>query len=165
MTITELGSLGEFIASIAVLITLIVLVLQIRQNTAEIKVRADFDRSQATSVAGVALMGENTHESFTKALLRPSELEDTEIMHATWSAYTRGTCDREQWLGALVTARAAFAFPVGMAIWNELKKNYSHEMTDEIDAYLAEHGADWLQRQFGAMVQGVRQLPAAPWTS
>jgi len=33
MTISELGSLGEFFASIAVLVTLIFLVRQMRQNT------------------------------------------------------------------------------------------------------------------------------------
>ncbi len=37
MSISELGSLGEFIGSIAVLITLVYLVYQIRQNTLSIK--------------------------------------------------------------------------------------------------------------------------------
>ncbi len=33
MSISELGSLGEFIGSIAVLVTLVYLVFQLRQNT------------------------------------------------------------------------------------------------------------------------------------
>ena len=33
MSISELGSLGEFIASIVVVVTLLMLVFQIRQNT------------------------------------------------------------------------------------------------------------------------------------
>ena len=37
MSIAELGSLGEFIGSIAVLVTLVYLVLQIRQNTLSIR--------------------------------------------------------------------------------------------------------------------------------
>jgi hypothetical protein len=37
MSISELGSLGEFISSIAVLITLVYLVFQIRQNTLSIR--------------------------------------------------------------------------------------------------------------------------------
>ena len=42
MTITELGSLGEFIGALAVLVTLIYLVLQIRQNTQSIRSQSRF---------------------------------------------------------------------------------------------------------------------------
>jgi hypothetical protein len=37
MTIAELGSLGEFLAAIATIATLIYLALQLRQNTAALK--------------------------------------------------------------------------------------------------------------------------------
>ena len=37
MTIAELGSIGEFVGSIAVLVTLIYLATQIRQNTQSVR--------------------------------------------------------------------------------------------------------------------------------
>jgi hypothetical protein len=174
MSIAELGSFGEFIASFGVLATLIFLIFQVRQNTSQIKLRSELDRADVIASAGIALMGDNTHVAFTKALVNPSDLADEEVMQvwsyldiflagvsATWSAYSRGHCDKGQWVNAKATAQVAFSFPVGMVIWNELKKNYPREMTDDIEAYLIEHGADRLRRQFGTMLEGVRKLEVA----
>ena len=47
MSISELGSLGEFIGSIAVLITLIYLVFQIRQNTLSIRSQSRYNVLEA----------------------------------------------------------------------------------------------------------------------
>ena len=70
MSMADLGSLGEFVASIVVLITLLFLALQMRRSTAEIKLRNDMDRSGSTVQA--ALMGANAVEAYTKALRHPS---------------------------------------------------------------------------------------------
>ncbi len=43
MTLEQLGNLGEFIASIATLMTLVHLALQIRQNTAQLKLRTSHE--------------------------------------------------------------------------------------------------------------------------
>jgi hypothetical protein len=47
MSISELGSLGEFISSIAVLVTLIYLVFQIRQNTLSIRSQSRYNVLEA----------------------------------------------------------------------------------------------------------------------
>lgn len=47
MTITELGALGEFVSSIAVVITLIYLALQIRANTRTTKANASFQATHS----------------------------------------------------------------------------------------------------------------------
>ena len=57
MTISELGSLGEFLASMGVFVTLIFLVFQIRQNTKEAKLNSEVNLSGAAASAGAALMG------------------------------------------------------------------------------------------------------------
>jgi hypothetical protein len=169
MTISEMGSLGEFLASLGVFVTLVILIFQIRQNTREAKVRSALHGSEATSQA--ALTGDSAHAALTKALLSPSDLTDEEVMRvwsyldifvastfATWSAYSRGLCDASQWNGAKGVFRGALGYPVGMAVWSELKRDYPREMTDDIDAYMIEHGADKLQRQFAAMLDNVRNL-------
>ena len=78
MSMADLGSLGEFVASIVVLITLLFLALQMRRSTAEIKLRNDMDRSGSTVQAGLGLMGANAVEAYTKALLHPSDLTEDE---------------------------------------------------------------------------------------
>lgn len=174
MSIADLGSLGEFFASFGVLATLIILILQVRQNTAQMKLRTELDRSSVIVDAGVALMGDNAHKAFTKAVCDPSILEDSEIMqvwayldiflasvHATWNSYTRGMCDEDEWINAKATAQVAFSFPVGMVIWGELKRYYPHAMTEQIEAYIDEHGIDRAERRFKGMLNSVRQLESA----
>ncbi len=46
MTLTDLGSLGEFVGSIAVLVTLILLLLQLRENTSTLQSTAASDLSR-----------------------------------------------------------------------------------------------------------------------
>ena len=171
MSIGDLGSLGEFLASLAVLTTLIILVFQVRQNTEQMKLRTELDRSNVVVDAGVALMGHNAHEAYTKAVCEPSDLKDSEIMqvwayldiflasvYSTWNSYARGLCDEEQWINAMVTAQVAFTFPVGMAIWDELKHYYPQEMTDQIDAYIEEHGNNRAEKRLRGMFSAVKNL-------
>jgi hypothetical protein len=135
------------------------------------KLGTELDRSSVIVDAGVALMGNNAHEAFTKAVCDPSDLEDSDIMqvwaylviflasvNSTWNFYARGLCDEDQWINAKITAQVAFSFPVGMVIWQELKRYYPRDMTEQIDTYLEEHGTDRAQRRFDAMLNGVRQL-------
>ena len=171
MSMADLGSLGEFVASIAVLITLLFLALQMRRSTAEIKLRNDMDRSGSTVQA--ALMGANAVEAYTKSLRHPSDLTEYEVMQvwayldvfiagaaSTWSAYRRGLAGSDDWLSTKSQVHYALSFPVGVAIWNQVKRAYDREMTDEIDAYLTEHGVDRIQRHFERMLDDIRRLPA-----
>jgi hypothetical protein len=173
--LADLGSLGEFVASIAVLITLLFLALQMRRSTAEIKLRNDMDRSGSTVQAGIGLMGANAVEAYTKALRHPSDLTEYEVMQvwayldvfiagaaSTWSAYKRGLAGSDDWLSAKSHVHYTLSFPVGVAIWNQVKRAYDREMTDEIDAYLTEHGVDRIQRHFERMLDDIRRLPAVP---
>ena len=175
MSIADLGSVGEFVASIAVLVTLLFLTLQTRQGSAQIKLRNDLDRSESTKQAGLGLMGANAFEAYTKALRHPSDLTDDEVMQvwsyldifvasafSTWSAYRRGLATEEDWLDAKSSVHYALSFPVGVVIWNQMKRSYSREMTEEIDEYMQEHGADRVFRHFEQMLGDIRRLPAVP---
>ncbi|MCZ6460042.1 MAG: hypothetical protein O6766_11860, partial [Gammaproteobacteria bacterium] len=46
MSITELGALGEFLGSIGVLLTMVYLAVQIRQNTSTIRMNAEQEKSK-----------------------------------------------------------------------------------------------------------------------
>jgi hypothetical protein len=120
MSMADLGSLGEFVASIAVLITLLFLALQMRRSTAEIKLRNDMDRSGSTVQA--ALMGANAVEAYTKSLRHPSDLTEDEVMQvwayldvfmagalSTWSAYKRGLAGSDEWLSAKANVHYALS--------------------------------------------------------
>ncbi len=79
MTIQDLGAIGEFVASIAVLVTLLFLVVQMRQNTVILKrtsVRqAASEHTNALRIA--SLDGEIADTSCTAAISRPSTKAST----------------------------------------------------------------------------------------
>ncbi len=78
MTISELGGLGEFLSSIAVLTTLIFLVIQLRQN-AKLMRRANARlASDANSRTLVALLDEGVSELFIKGLNSLESLSEVE---------------------------------------------------------------------------------------
>ena len=52
MTLADLGNLGEFIGSIAVVVTLVYLIIQVRQNTVQLKdTTADIRQTGITRLA------------------------------------------------------------------------------------------------------------------
>ncbi len=79
MTIQELGSLGEFVAAVATLVTLVYLALQIRANTAAI--RADSRRgstSQGMQFQGLMGGDKDAASVFRRGLVEPSALDPDE---------------------------------------------------------------------------------------
>ncbi len=78
MTISELGSLGEFFASIAVLVTLISLVRQMRQN-ANALLRANVRQSsEQNDRALVELLDEGVADLFLRGLKSLENLSEVE---------------------------------------------------------------------------------------
>jgi hypothetical protein len=68
MTIAELGSLGEFIASLGVLITLIYLAIQMRQNTKAVRLNtAHSITEELQNTFGLIASDESLSEVFIKA--------------------------------------------------------------------------------------------------
>ena len=67
MTITELGALGEFVGAIAVVVTLVYLAMQIKQNTAALKLSTA--RDTTADLADINLMPAE-HAEFAELFLR-----------------------------------------------------------------------------------------------
>lgn len=68
MTIAELGSLGEFVASFGVLITLIYLVIQLRQNTKAIRLNTTISvTEELQDMFGLMASDEGLAEVFAEA--------------------------------------------------------------------------------------------------
>ena len=72
MTIQNLGSLGEFIAAIATLVTLVYLALQIRQNTKTVRSTAFQQVVDSFSEISLAVgLNRDLSEMFSRALRAP----------------------------------------------------------------------------------------------
>ena len=152
MTIEELGSIGEFVASIGVLITLIVLVLETRNNTRILvrsNARATYEQEGAalrpamdSEIAELYMRGHN------QGLETLSEVEryrfDVTILlwlHATESAYDdhRDGFFPERKLEPFENAISAFlTTPGGSAWWEERKYWVGPDFREDVERVLSE---------------------------
>ena len=84
MSITELGALGEFIGSIAVLITLIYLSVQVRQNTRHVRAQMGSDQVIASMHNEHALFGPEPAMVLQRAVENPNQMTyaDFRVLHA-----------------------------------------------------------------------------------
>ena len=102
MTIAELGSIGEFVSSIVVVITMIYLAIQLRQNTAAMRMGAEQERSQWWYAFNreMALDGAIL-EIFHQGLQDASQLSDQERRQFIWyvaALFYRLAGFHKQWL-------------------------------------------------------------------
>jgi len=79
MTISELGSIGELIGSIAVLVTLIYLAVQVRQNTRHVQAQMGHDGWLANIQDETAKLGDEAAETLAKADLDETALTNKDL--------------------------------------------------------------------------------------
>ncbi len=90
MSITDLGSLGEFVSSIAVLFTLIYLVLQIRQNTRSIRSQSRFHVLEALNSDTRSLTENDRWELSTRVAIgeaNSADLAQWGYVYASWLSH------------------------------------------------------------------------------
>lgn len=155
MTIQELGSVGEFVAAIAVLVSLFYLAYQIRQNTAELRLAslravissyANFRRSVVSSNELPQLIEAARHH--------PESLNEAQIYRygyfveeSAWCAQQlfveirAGQVPETSWPYAKKRLLQHLNNAVGKAWWEEWKGMYDLELVVEIDHDLRQAGA------------------------
>jgi len=80
VTIAELGAIGEFVGSIAVLVTLIYLSVQVRQNTRHVRAQMGHDGWLSTKGDDIALMGDDPAGTLAKAELGDEPLTGRDLV-------------------------------------------------------------------------------------
>jgi hypothetical protein len=145
MSVADLGSLGEFVSSLAVLFTLIFLTLQMRQNTKAVQASMASEmtsqwltnaNSAATSTAlddaqnrvleagTLQVQGGNQVFMYTAALLKTIE-----FAHFQWC---EGNLDERLWK----TNQSSILTIVGLVYFEELWTIQHDFYTDEFQAYV-----------------------------
>jgi len=149
MTIQELGALGEFVGSIAVLITLIYLSVQVRQNTRHARAQMGHDGWISNADSETARMGGAAAEALAKADLDAKSLTDKDLKildaHFRSILYHLGRVEHLNSLGLEIysveqTANAyidQFNSLVGKAWWQsniKLIRTFSSQVSVRIEA-------------------------------
>ena len=159
MSISELGSLGEFIASLAVLVTLVLLLLQFRsarreisgQVTREIKRHNNDTFHQLTQ--DPALMDVHIRAQRDIEALTEQEKLTWTIWMFTWISQTedgyvtrRGGIPDMTFVDRYVVGIAStLRSPGGAAIWPKLRGWFDEDFVSAIDKKINEEPTTWLQ--------------------
>ncbi len=145
MTIFELGALGEFIASIAVIVTLTFLVLELRRNTSATR-RANIRQStDGNSRALNALLDEGVAEIFIRGLKSLDDLSEVERYRFDNSFYQWLNCceqifidhrsgmfDDDQLVSFANSIPGYINTPGGRVWWEERKIWFSHAFRADV---------------------------------
>ena len=159
MSISELGSLGEFIASIAVLITLLLLLIQFRaarselsgQVTREIKRHNNDTFHQLTQdpdLMALHIRGQTDFES-----LNEEEKLRWMVWMFTWISQTEdgyfaklSGIPNMSWVDRYILGVAStLRSPGGAMIWPKLRGWFDEQFANVIDQKISENSATWLE--------------------
>ncbi len=148
MTISDLGSIGEFVSSIAVVLSLLYLAFQVRQNTSQMKraeMNATYEQSNATRQA---LLDESIAELAVKTNESPGELTPAELIRmdalmnmAMWNNYNiwdrvkAGVMEPRHW-ETIKVALDSGSNDFSRSWWESNKWQFDSSFVDEVDGLL-----------------------------
>ena len=133
MDLTQLANLGEFIGGAAVLVTLIYLAVQVRQNTKSIRLSV-FHSATTRSAQWADSLASNTEclHTYRIGLGTPEDLRDEDekmrfglMMNSLFRQFEdlflqhhNGTLSDEAWAGWLFSIRKTVEFPGFLIFWS-----------------------------------------------
>jgi len=163
VTISELGSLGEFLGSIAVLVTLVILVFQVRgarlelssQMTREIKRHNNETFHQLTQRADlidIHIRGQREYDSLSDAekvtwmiwlFTWITQTEDA------WMARRRGIPHMEWVDGYMDGIARVLRSEGGQMVWPRLRPNFEKPFADALEQTVREDNETFLETVLG----------------
>lgn len=146
---SEWTAIAEIISSVAILVTLIYLSIQTKQNT-EATLASTRQTMITTDVDILHAVMENP--TFYIKLQTDQELtpeEDTRLQswlimvirtrEYQWLQYKNGLLDKQSWETYLSGVRGNLSYPLSRSWWNKVAYNFfDHEFVDEVNKLLAD---------------------------
>ena len=164
MNSDKLGRWLTLGANVGVIAGLILVAVQINQNTAITKAQIANDYYIADMTLELAMMGENPAESFNKAVYAPNEITtvDAAVLDRYFN-YGMVQIQRlqkmdelgmayEGWRERINYLRWHFGNDVGRRWWNEVKDGYPDEFREYIDKILTEGNFSANQEMIDALM-------------
>ena len=151
MTIQDLGSIGELIAAVATITTLLYLAVQIRQSVAATRASVAHGQNQMQQSFGQLLAQDaDLNRLFFDGLADPTTLDERDLRRlgsilssqlgnseANWRYYQEGWLTRNIWEGQLSYLRWYTQQPGFADYWQEWKSSVSADFRQLIEDELA----------------------------
>ena len=173
MALQDLANLGELVSSIAVILSLVYLAIQVRQNTASIRTENYARALERISTMQSLLFEDGKLARLqSQGVLNPSVLTPEERLQLTWwlmeafGAFEfmfhqarSGTLPDEVWTRWSATSAWWVSFPGVQAWWQAKPTPFSRSFTSYVDALIRDSKPDAESaRRFNEFLAG----PAAP---
>ena len=146
MTLNDLGNLGEFIGSVAVVITLIYLAIQVRQQTAATKVQI----RQAISDAQFANINSRATDDKLPIIImkanRDENLDQDELdrlyfhldaslrqFENFFSHFQSSVISDKDWLALSEGLKRTLRTRIGLEMWDSMQAAYNRDFRDNVD--------------------------------
>ena len=151
MTLSDLAAIGSFVSGVAVVITLVFLVIQMRLNTAALK-RAEYNAAQTAASAFRMTIVDNRDVAtlLTAALAQNGNLDETdnlrlqhlltEILWFSWLVWDRqqtGLFSKDDWKATTPLFTDLLIAEQGAAWWNHYKSGCPPAFRADVDTAIA----------------------------
>jgi hypothetical protein len=173
LNLERFGGWLAVLANVGVIAGLVLLAVELRQNSQLVRAQAVASLLAGQSSAETAFMGDDTAAAMATALVSPADLTDEEILQMwaylntavisaeqTYSMFSLGLATQEDRQSAAKKAADWISFPFGRIWWGEMKTNFPKSLASDIDAALLDLDPDYLQKQFQGMKRGIQSLEA-----
>jgi len=134
MKLERFSSLLEAVSSVAVVVTLVILIVEIRQNTEALNAQS---RQSVLVAAQTSLLKLVDHPEVIAAISKPGALTADENIQIdafftasmrsrefSWLQFRRGLIDEEQWKTELAVIRSVMSSPRIRLWWSRLGRTY-----------------------------------------
>lgn len=173
MKLDRYGGWLALAANLGVVAGLVLLAVELRQNTQVVRAQAVTNLMTGLMSAETAFMGEDTAAAYVVALDSPETLTGEEIVKVwavlnvtmmavqqTHSMYALGLATEESWNTAVDWASGSLNFPFSRMWWRQMKNIFPSDLVEEIDAALVKGGGHDEQSMLEALRNGARELAA-----
>ena len=150
MNIQDLGSIGELVAAIATLATLVYLAVQMRKNTAATRstalleiqrdVRSMLTADPDTNNLAVRMIEGETLTPGEQALLVQRYVATFRTFESIWFQAEKGTLEKQLLEGYMHHLRVVLNAPLARALWDDYQQGVFHpNFLDYVNKYIAIH--------------------------
>jgi hypothetical protein len=171
LNLERFGGWLAVLANVGVIAGLVLLAVEIRQNSQIVRADALANLLAGQSSAETAFMGDDTAAAMATALVSPAEMTDEEILQMwaylntavisaeqTYSMYSLGLATQSDRESAAKKAADWISYPFARIWWGEMKTNFPTNLADDIDAALLDLDPGYLQKQFEGMKRGLQNI-------
>jgi len=153
VTLQDLGSVGEFVAAIATIVTLAYLALQIRQNTKSVRATSRLEIASGWRAHNRLMIDPEVRRVYAKGLRTFPEMPFDErglfgtlladhavFFQGTFALYEEGQLDEKTYEGYLTWFAIQLATPGGSEWWADSRTFLVRGAVEAVDARLAQGG-------------------------